>query len=62
MPKTPETPDQIDDTDLDAATGAGHDHKRWSDLQSFSQPIHRARSELAIEELTIAHEGIKRRP
>ncbi|MEM9059255.1 MAG: hypothetical protein AAGD13_02230 [Pseudomonadota bacterium] len=61
MPKSPDTPEQIDDADLDVAAGADNNHKKWSDLDSFSQPIHRHGSGVAMEEMTIAHESIKRK-
>ncbi|MEL7467960.1 MAG: hypothetical protein AAFN27_05885 [Pseudomonadota bacterium] len=61
MTKTPDTPEQIDDTDLDVAAGAGANHKTWSDLQSFSQAVHRPGSDVAMEELTLTHEYITRK-
>ncbi|MEM7684024.1 MAG: hypothetical protein AAF293_04315 [Pseudomonadota bacterium] len=54
-------PAPLDETELDRVTGAGSDHKSWSDLATFSQAVHRPGSDVAMEELTLSHEYITRK-
>lgn len=60
MSNTATTPEQIEDADLDAASGAGGDHKDWIPILSVPEPIRRpSSSPVAVEELSLNYEKIK---
>lgn len=60
MTNDQKTPQQIADTDLDAATGAGSDHKKWIEIQTISAPLRPSSSDnVPIEDFSMNFEEIK---